>query len=726
MSKIIFNFKGEEITLLCKKEEKMKDIIKRLGQKIQKNMNKIYLIYDGKIVNEELKVDEIIKAEDKERNIMNSLVEEIEEFKDISDQNIVKSNDIICPKCKENILIEFNDFNINLYKCKNGHELNNLSIKDFQNFQYINLSHIICDICNDKNKGSTYKNEFYYCLTCRKNICPLCKTLHDQSHFISNYENKDYFCGKHNENFIKYCKQCNQNICMKCETEHKNHSLIYFGDLLPDDDKIKEIEEFKNDLDKFNIDIKNMIKIFENVIDNINSLYNICNDYIKRNIDKRNFITLTNINEIINNNNNFFKEIKSLMIDNIMENRIKNLIDIYHRINNNNNNMFNNNTIYNSNILENESTNYIIAQIDINSNNLNTLVKIINSFEHYKKENNIKEYIQNEENFLNENEIKNNCIIKINDKIIPFSYYYKFTKKGNNKVEFIFTKKLKNINHIFAECFYKNLDLSKLNVTNIVNMSYSFYNCRNLNDLNLSNLNFENLVEIENIFQGCYSLLSLNLSGCKIPNVTNMSHLFQGCYHLAYLNLSSFNTQKVLNMSYMFNGCSSLTSLGLSNFNTENVNDMSNMFAECSSLKNLDLSNFNTENVTNMSNMFAGCKSLLNLTVTNFNTENVNDMNYMFNECSSLTNLDLTSFHTQNVKEMKYIFGDCKSLAHLNLSNFEINCSLESYCYCDYPCSCKKNIFNNCDSLTKGNIIANDKKLKRYINDYVTGDCYIF
>ena len=153
---------------------------------------------------------------------------------------------------------------------------------------------------------------------------------------------------------------------------------------------------------------------------------------------------------------------------------------------------------------------------------------------------------------------------------------------------------------------------------------------------------------------------------------------------------------------------------------------MSNMFDECSSLTFLNLSNFNTENVTNMSNMFARCKSLLNLTVTNFNTENVNDMNYMFNECSSLTNLDLTSFHTQNVKEMKFIFGDCKSLAHLNLSNFEINCSLESYCDCDYPCNCKKNIFNNCDSLTKGNIIANDKKLKRYINDYVTGDCYIF
>ena len=161
MSKIIFSYKGKEIEIVCKKEEQLKDIMKRLGENIQTNMNKIYLIYNGRIANENLKFIEIAKSEDKERNIMNVLVEEIEEFTDISNENVIKSKNIICPKCKENILIEFDDYNINLYRCKNGHELNNLSIKDFESSQYINMSHIICDVCKDKNKANTFNNEFH-------------------------------------------------------------------------------------------------------------------------------------------------------------------------------------------------------------------------------------------------------------------------------------------------------------------------------------------------------------------------------------------------------------------------------------------------------------------------------------------------------------------------------------------------------------------------------------
>ena len=152
MSKIIFNFKGQEITIPCKKEENLKLVIKRFAKKVQINTNKVYFIYGGNIVNEELTFNKIAKSNDKERNIMNVLAEEIEEYNDISNENIIKSKNIICPKCKENILIEFDDYNINLYKCKNGHELNNLSIKDFENTQYINLSHIICNNCKKKTK----------------------------------------------------------------------------------------------------------------------------------------------------------------------------------------------------------------------------------------------------------------------------------------------------------------------------------------------------------------------------------------------------------------------------------------------------------------------------------------------------------------------------------------------------------------------------------------------
>ena len=39
-------------------------------------------------------------------------------------------------------------------------------------------------------------------------------------------------------------------------------------------------------------------------------------------------------------------------------------------------------------------------------------------------------------------EIKENCEIRINDKIILFSYFYKFNKKGKYTIRYIFKQNL--------------------------------------------------------------------------------------------------------------------------------------------------------------------------------------------------------------------------------------------------------------------------------------------
>ena len=36
--------------------------------------------------------------------------------------------------------------------------------------QNLDLNEIICDICNNQNKGNTHNNEFYICNTCNKKI----------------------------------------------------------------------------------------------------------------------------------------------------------------------------------------------------------------------------------------------------------------------------------------------------------------------------------------------------------------------------------------------------------------------------------------------------------------------------------------------------------------------------------------------------------------------------
>jgi len=265
-----------------------------------------------------------------------------------------------------------------------------------------------------------------------------------------------------------------------------------------------------------------------------------------------------------------------------------------------------------------DKNNYIIAEIEIKEEDINKEIQIINSFEEVKRINEWKDD-KDDYKYENEKEIKENCEIKINNNIIPFSYYYIFKNKGKYKIEYTFKNKLSKT-------------------------CYMLSNCSSLTNINLSNFNTQ--------------------------NVTDMSNMFNGCKSLTNINLSNFNTQNVTNMSYMFFKCSSLININLSNFNTQNVTDMSNMLSNCSSLTNINLSNFNTQNVTDMNNMFNGCKSLTNINLSNFNTQNVTDMSKMFNCCSSLTNINLSNFNTQNVIDMSYMFLGCSSLININLSNF--------------------------------------------------------
>ena len=131
-------------------------------------------------------------------------------------------------------------------------------------------------------------------------------------------------------------------------------------------------------------------------------------------------------------------------------------------------------------------TNYITAEFNIQQTYES--IQIINSSENSQK-------------------IKDNMLIKIDGEMIPFTYKYRFKKKGKCVVEYYFLR---------------------------------------------------NLTKINDMFNGCNNIISLNLSNFNTQNVTDMSYMFYCCSSLSYLDLSNFNTQNVTYMSSMFDGCISL------------------------------------------------------------------------------------------------------------------------------------------------------------------------
>ena len=81
---------------------------------------------------------------------------------------------------------------------------------------------------HQNNKNNTYNNEFYRCNACNKNLCPLCKINHDESHKnkIINYDDKNYLCKNHQGTLNKDCKKCNEDICFLCKDKHKKHDIL--------------------------------------------------------------------------------------------------------------------------------------------------------------------------------------------------------------------------------------------------------------------------------------------------------------------------------------------------------------------------------------------------------------------------------------------------------------------------------------------------------------------
>jgi hypothetical protein len=260
----------------------------------------------------QLTFEQIVKGGDKKDNKMTVLVE-LNEDGNYQNKNVTISKEIICPTCKENCLINFKDYKIDL-NCKNKHEFHSILLNQYNNCQLVDLSKIICEDCKAKNKSNVFENKFYLYISCKKNICPLCKSKHNKDHVIIDYEQKDYTCIIHNEKFSSYCKNCQLNLCIECESTHKDkNNIIFYRDILPEKDKIiSQMSELRVKIDQYRKEIDKLKNELDNIINNYELYYLICENLMNIYQNKnRNYQVLYNLKEISNNNINILNDLNN-------------------------------------------------------------------------------------------------------------------------------------------------------------------------------------------------------------------------------------------------------------------------------------------------------------------------------------------------------------------------------------------------------------------------------
>ena len=178
--------------------------------------------------------------------------------------------------------------------------------------------------------------------------------------------------------------------------------------------------------------------------------------------------------------------------------------------------------------------NYLLAKYKIEKKDLKEEIQIINC----DKE--------------NEKDIKNSCIIFLDEKEIPFSFKYKFDKEGTYTFKFVFKKNINNLYKLFFECEKLiEINFDKFNLTEVENMSHMFKKCISLLEINLSNKKTK-VSKMTQMFCECSNIKKINLSNF-VHQLHDCTYMFQGCDNLIELNLDKvLISKKNTNIGDMF------------------------------------------------------------------------------------------------------------------------------------------------------------------------------
>ena len=361
---------------------------------------------------------------------------------------------------------------------------------------------IICDKCKFKNKGNCPDNEFYYCVTCKQNLCLICKPNHYSSHNAVRYNLKNYICLNHNEALIKYCKQCKRNICFACE-DHEEHESIFFGELKPNIKEKKEIlKEVKSVIDEINRQINEIIEQLIEFSTIINKYYDINKGIIDNyDVKKRNYQKLENIKEI-DNNNIIFKKLKQINDEKDIKSKIIDIINLYKKINDNN-------IIYeiNNNINVENNLELLKSQINnIKSDNLsvdNNKITKSNNIQIKNKDNNSNPDNRNKLNDILVSDINNKK--KLKQSHVSFQSKMGDGNGDNNK--YLHNKQLINSIYIYANDLYiQNKIKSPVYDSNLNDEEFYLVKKKYYSDIKKEN----NYSQLKNIFIGKIKNIPIN------------------------------------------------------------------------------------------------------------------------------------------------------------------------------------------------------------------------
>jgi len=232
------------------------------------------------------------------------------------------------------------------------------------------------------------------------------------------------------------------------------------------------------------------------------------------------------------------------------------------------------------------------------------------------------------------------------------------------------TSKVETMQNMFSGCSKVNENnlkgLSSFDTSKVTNMDYMFQNTGFVN-LDLNNFNTSKVTDMNYMFGNTNKLQEVR-GNFDTSLVTNMNHLFytSTISDISQFHIEDWNTSKVTNLSYIFSKDNNLKYIPVDKWDVSKVTDFSYTFYLSSGLENLPVSNWDVSSATTMRGMFwsTGVKVL---DVSTWHTSKVDTFYAMFDAMPNLEKLDISNFDTTSATDVQYMFGGDTSLWKITL-----------------------------------------------------------
>ena len=159
----------------------------------------------------------------------------------------------------------------------------------------------------------------------------------------------------------------------------------------------------------------------------------------------------------------------------------------------------------------------------------------------------------------------------------------------------------------------------------------------------LPTITANDIVDISGMYYNCKNLIEVDITKLNTINTVNMDNTFGYCSNLTNLNLNSWKSNNLQSTKGMFDNCINLTSIDVTNWNVANLKDTTSMFENCKNLVDINVSKWNTYNVELMAKMFKNCQKMENISFTNWNVGNISNMEAIFESCDRFTSASLAN-----------------------------------------------------------------------------------